>query len=247
MPQRPFSAAVRVNASFWLLVLLAAIVSPLTVVAAILTAAALHELGHLAVMRYYGVSVKRFRLTALGAELDAPALARLPYGRELIITLAGVTVNLFCAVLLALLGLRTWREWPFVFAGAHLVLAAFNLLPVVPLDGARALCLALSFFLGPATGSVSPRRSALPARLRFVRWGSSSRWSCTADGSLLLLPSAFSGERCANWGLRAAGKACKIRSMSLDRKGACLWTNDWNASCPACRSRRAMWAASTTR
>ena len=103
-------------------------------------------------MRYYGVSVKRFRLTALGAELDAPTLARLPYGRELIITLAGVTVNLFCAVLLALLGLRTWREWPFVFAGAHLVLAAFNLLPVVPLDGARALCLALSFFLGPATG-----------------------------------------------------------------------------------------------
>ena len=152
MPQRPFSAAVRVNASFWLLVLLAAIVSPLTVVAAILTAAALHELGHLAVMRYYGVSVKCFRLTALGAELDAPTLARLSYGRELIVTLAGVTVNLFCAVLLALLGLRTWREWPFVFAGAHLVLAAFNLLPVVPLDGARALCLALSFFLGPATG-----------------------------------------------------------------------------------------------
>ena len=139
MPQRPFSAAVRVNASFWLLVLLAAIVSPLTVVAAILTAAALHELGHLAAMRYYGVSVKRFRLTALGAELDAPALARL-------------TVNLFCAILLALLGLRTWREWCFVFAGAHLVLAAFNLLPVVPLDGARALCLALSFFLGPTAG-----------------------------------------------------------------------------------------------
>ena len=145
MLQRPFSAAVRVNASFWLLVLLAAIVSPLTVVAAILTAAALHELGHLAAMRYYGVS-------ALGAELDAPALARLPYGRELIVTLAGVTVNLFCAVLLALLGLRTWREWCFVFAGAHLVLAAFNLLPVVPLDGARALCLALSFFLGPTAG-----------------------------------------------------------------------------------------------
>ena len=152
MPQRPFSADVRVNASFWLLMLLAVIVSPLTVVAAILTAAALHELGHLAAMRYYGVSVKHFRLTALGAELDAPALARLSYGRELIITLAGVTVNLFCAILLALLGLRTWREWCFVFAGAHLVLAAFNLLPVVPLDGARALCLALSFFLGPATG-----------------------------------------------------------------------------------------------
>ena len=152
MPQRPFNAAVRVNASFWLLVLLAAIISPLTVVAAILTAAARHQLGPLAAMRFSRVSVKRFRLTALGAALDAPTPARLPYGRELIVTLAGVTVNLFCAVLLALLGLRTWREWCFVFAGAHLVLAAFNLLPVVPLDGARALCLALSFFLGPAMG-----------------------------------------------------------------------------------------------
>ena len=152
MPQRPFSAAVRVSASFWLLVLLAVIVSPSMAVAAVLTAAALHELGHLAAMRHYGVSVRRFRLTALGAELDAPSLARLSYGRELAVTLAGVAVNLLCAVLLVLLGLRTWREWPFVFAGAHLVLAAFNLLPVVPLDGARALCLILSFFLGPTAG-----------------------------------------------------------------------------------------------
>ena len=245
MPQRPFSAAVRVNASFWLLVLLAAIVSPLTVVAAILTAAALHELGHLAAMRYYGVSVKRFRLTALGAELDAPALARLSYGRELIITLAGVTVNLFCAILLALLGLRTWREWPFVFAGAHLVLAAFNLLPVVPLDGARALCLALSFFLGPTAGERVTAAVSLACSLALCALG--LKLSLELHSGWLFAFAAFSGERCANWGLRAAQKACKIRSMSLDRKGACLWTNDWNASCPACRSRRAMWAASTTR
>jgi len=57
-----------VNASFWLLMLLAVIVSPLTVVAAILTAAALHELGHLAAMRYYGVSVKHFHLSAHSSE-----------------------------------------------------------------------------------------------------------------------------------------------------------------------------------
>lgn len=171
MLQRPFSAAVRVNASFWLLVLLAAIVSPLTVVAAILTAAALHELGHLAVMRYYGVSVKRFRLTALGAELDAPALARLPYGRELIVTLAGVTVNLFCAVLLALLGLRTWREWCFVFAGAHLVLAAFNLLPVVPLDGARRSALPCPFPWPHGGGSASIAAVSLACSLALCALG----------------------------------------------------------------------------
>ena len=152
MPQRPFSAAVRVNASFWLLVLLAAIVSPLTVVAAILTAAALHELGHLAVMRYYGVSVKCFRLTALGAELDAPTLARLSYGRELIVTLAGCGMNLVCGFLTALFALQVSWENGFVLAGAHLLLCAFNLLPVPPLDGAHALCLAVSSLFGPIAG-----------------------------------------------------------------------------------------------
>ena len=152
MPQRPFNAAVRVNASFWLLVLLAAIISPLTVVAAILTAAALHELGHLTAMRYYGVSVKRFRLTALGAELDAPALARLSYGRELIVTLAGCGMNLVCGFLTALFALQVSWENGFVLAGAHLLLCAFNLLPVPPLDGAHALCLAVSSLFGPIAG-----------------------------------------------------------------------------------------------
>ena len=51
MPQRPFSADVRVNASFWLLMLLAVIVSPLTVVAALLPAATLPARGDLAGMR----------------------------------------------------------------------------------------------------------------------------------------------------------------------------------------------------
>ena len=142
----------RVGAGFWLLLVLAVVISPATAVAAILCASALHELGHLAALRHYGVRVRHFRLTALGAELDAPALARLSYGRELIVTLTGVTVNLLCAFLLAGAGVWTRREWPLVFAGAHLVLAAFNLLPILPLDGARALCLILSFFLGPAAG-----------------------------------------------------------------------------------------------
>lgn len=141
-----------VSGSFWLFVALAAIVSPMQIVAAVLTAAALHELGHLAAMRHYGVRVRAFRLTALGAELDAPSLARLSYGRELIVTLAGVAVNDFCACLLAGLGLWTWWEWPFVFAGAHLLLAAFNLVPILPLDGARALYLLTAFVLGPVAG-----------------------------------------------------------------------------------------------
>ena len=44
-----------VSWSFWLLILLAAIVSPLTIVLSILLAAALHECGHLLALRAFHV------------------------------------------------------------------------------------------------------------------------------------------------------------------------------------------------
>lgn len=145
----PLRCSVHIGASFYLLLFLALIVSPPSVVAAVLSAAALHELGHLAALRYFGVPVRTFRLTALGAVIDAPALARLSYQRELAVTLSGIAVNLLCALPLSALGQWTGTELFYLLAGAHLVLAAFNLLPISPLDGARALDILLALLLGP--------------------------------------------------------------------------------------------------
>lgn len=139
---------VRAARSFWALLLAALIVSPPAVLAAMLLAAALHEWGHLAALRYFGVPVRALRLSAFGAVLDAPALARLSYPRELIVTLAGAAVNLLCAFPLALLGARSGWEIFSLLAGAHLLLAAFNLLPILPLDGARALYLLTAYLFG---------------------------------------------------------------------------------------------------
>ena len=138
--------------SFFLLVLLAAVISPAEIVVSVLLAAALHECGHLLALRAYRVPVEGLRLSALGAVLYARGARRLSYGRELIVTLAGCGMNVFCGVLTALLALRlSWAEG-FVLAGAHILLAAFNLLPIPPLDGARALYLIAAFFLGPLAG-----------------------------------------------------------------------------------------------
>ena len=115
-----------VSWSFWLLILLAAIVSPLMIVLSILLAAVLH---------------------ARGAQ-------RLSYGRELVVTLAGCGMNLVCGVLTAWFSLHyVWVEG-FVFAGAHILLCAFNLLPIPPLDGSHALNLAVSALFGPLVGDV---------------------------------------------------------------------------------------------
>ncbi len=126
-----------VSWSFWLLILLAAIVSPLTIVLSILLAAALHECGHLLALRAFHVPIEGVRLSAFGAVLHARGAQRLSYGRELVVTLAGCGMNLVCGVLTAWFSLHYVRVEGFVFAGAHILLCAFNLLPIPPLDGGR--------------------------------------------------------------------------------------------------------------
>lgn len=143
---------VRVGAGFWALLGAAVLVSPVETVLAVLLAAACHELGHLLLLRLFGVRTELLSLSALGAELRAPGLDTLSYGRELAVTLAGPAVNLLCALLLGAAARGLDAPALYLHAGAHVLLGAFNLLPCAPLDGARALYLAAAYFGGPAAG-----------------------------------------------------------------------------------------------
>ena len=140
----------RVSLSFYLLILAAAIVSPAQVLVSVLLATALHECGHLAILRLFRVPVEGLHLTALGAVLYAKGAQRLSYGRELLVTLAGPATNLLCALLAGAFA-KYWAAL-YVFAGANVILCAYNLLPIQPLDGGRALYLAAAFFFGPMVG-----------------------------------------------------------------------------------------------
>lgn len=107
-----------------------------------LASALCHELGHLAALRLAGARVERLRLTAFGAEIRADT-RYLPYGREILCTLAGPAVNLLLALVLA----RTAGDY--ILAGANLLLGCFNLLPVPSLDGGRLLYLLVSWCTDP--------------------------------------------------------------------------------------------------
>ena len=122
---------IRISGGFWLLAAWFTLVNGWQLLAVILSAAALHELGHLLVLRLLGARVRELRVSVFGAELVTSA-ARLSYPGEIAAVLAGPAVNLLCA-----LGLGGAHAW--VAAGAHLSLCLFNLLPVRPLDGGRAL------------------------------------------------------------------------------------------------------------
>lgn len=123
---------------FWLYLAAAVLLLPVKWLVASLLAAAVHELFHCLALSLLGHGRPALRLTARGAGLDAAGLSR---GAELLCALAGPAG----ALLLLLCG----RIYPRL-AICALVQSAYNLLPVYPLDGGRAVYCLSSLALHPA-------------------------------------------------------------------------------------------------
>lgn len=174
---------VHISPGFCLLAVWFALDNGWEMLGTVLGAAAVHELGHCLALALLGAPVSGLRVGVFGAALEADRRG-LSYPGELAAVLAGPGANLLCAASLTLLGGARWA----VPTGANLVLCAFNLLPVRPLDGGRALYLAIAWAAGPAAGE------------RAVRWAGGAAALLLASllifvmvrtgGSLWLLPPA---------------------------------------------------------
>ena len=95
-------------------------------------ASAMHEGGHLLAMVALGCPPHTCTLGAFGIRLEMGAHHPVGYGRNILVSLAGPTVNVVTAGVLVLCGcLRA--------AMVHAILAALNLLPAAALDGGQIL------------------------------------------------------------------------------------------------------------
>lgn len=111
---------------------------------AVLLAAVLHELGHVAAAWGWGVPVKALRLDLFGARLELSGMTG--YSAELFVAAGGPFVSLAAAALGYPLG--SPGEGVYLFSVASLGLGLLNLLPVRGLDGGRMLACLLSLLLG---------------------------------------------------------------------------------------------------
>jgi Zn-dependent protease len=124
----------------------------LAFVVALFASIVLHELGHSLMARRYGIETADITLYLFGG---VARLQRMPRsaGPELLIALAGPAVNFaIAAVLFAMMNLASVAVEPSMFLGqvllTNLILAAFNLLPIFPMDGGRILRALLSGWMG---------------------------------------------------------------------------------------------------
>lgn len=107
-----------------------------------LLACVVHELGHIGAAAMLGGTVKGLSLTTIGAELRISYKEPLTYEQDSIVALAGPAANLLSGALALSLG---WR----LAAVLTLAVGAFNLLPVLPLDGGRVVYALLAGHLDP--------------------------------------------------------------------------------------------------
>ena len=100
-------------------------------VSAAVPAVCAHELGHIAALRLCHHPLRRVSVGLFGLEIDY--VGHLDGARAALCIGAGPFAGLLYAVLACSLGTGFWR----VSGAASFVLTAFNLLPILPLDGGR--------------------------------------------------------------------------------------------------------------
>lgn len=133
-PEVSISGRAYVMMALWLLLM------PVQWVAAAVTAAAIHELGHMLAIWACGGRIWAVRVDAFGARIETGQLL----GREeLICALAGPGAGMLVCLF--------WR-WVPRLAVCALMQSVFNLLPVYPMDGGRALRSAANLLSGRGYG-----------------------------------------------------------------------------------------------
>ena len=101
--------------------------APLALLFAVLS----HEAGHLCALALLGVPMRAVRVSLSGVRISSP-LSSLSYGKESLVSAAGVAVNLLCAFIFWGCGMGT-------AAMPSLLLGLYNLLPLSTFDGGTLL------------------------------------------------------------------------------------------------------------
>lgn len=104
----------------------------------------LHELAHILVAKIKGSSFNNFQLHIYGSKVELMDLDELSDRDKLMIYIAGPLTNIILSIIFFIISFYTSSVVIKSIVSINIGLAAFNLLPSYPLDGARCLEIILS-------------------------------------------------------------------------------------------------------
>ena len=137
---------VNLSFSFWAVVTLMLMLDRSNTAIITLISAVLHETGHLIMMYAFSAPPEKLTLGFFGMRIDKRE-SSLSFLKETIVALAGPIVNLIIALVSFVFYKFYCNEQMLKISTINLMLGLFNLIPIEPLDGARAIKNTLSMFL----------------------------------------------------------------------------------------------------
>ena len=142
----------RAGSGAFLLIILVFLLGDAWKITAVLLPVAVHELGHLLVLRLLGLPLRGIRLELRGLCIEyggsCGALA------HALIAAAGPLAGIVYAFAASRIGNHLGSDWLCMTAGVSLLLSLFNLLPAIPLDGGRLFLHLSCAFLGEKRGAL---------------------------------------------------------------------------------------------
>jgi stage IV sporulation protein FB len=145
-----FDIDIYINKMLVIMLIIAVLVGEGFKIAIIFLVIFIHEMAHVLVARILKLKVREIELLPFGGVVRIESLFELNPRNEICIALAGPLFNILLlmgCMILETLGLVSLKNHTF-FTETNLMLAGFNLIPALPLDGGRVLRAILSRDMG---------------------------------------------------------------------------------------------------
>lgn len=151
--------------------------------AALLPPVIVHELGHLVVLRLYGLRIRHVSADLRGLCIEYGGLCA-PLGHA-VSALAGPAAGFAYAFAASYFARRSGNEILTLSAGVSLLLSLFNLLPILPLDGGRIFSILTAELLGGRRGDALTKAVSLALATALLMAGTWLMWRGEGAGLTL--------------------------------------------------------------
>lgn len=132
---------VRIHPLFWIMICSSVITGHFLEIIVLFVLVIIHEMGHVTAAWSFGWRMTSMELLPFGGVAKTEEWGTVPAREEIIVAFAGPLQHVYIILmsLLFYVGNAWSKEWTEYFIQANLVIAAFNLLPIYPLDGGRVV------------------------------------------------------------------------------------------------------------